>query len=239
MSAGHSTRRTPAHERLVRGPAEVFRATVADAGGCMRVSRFVSVGSQRGFTLLEILVVVVIVGVLVTFATLSVGGRSLDDRLEFEARRLEKTFQLALEEAEIKGLLIGFRYTPDRYEFVGLNAEGKWAAYAESGPFRARALTRPFEILLSVEGRPVPPAQDPKDEESEPEPSPGTAQRPHGLLLRVIAHQFVRLDGVELHASCLSRKQLLRTRLRPVRGEGGNEVVPHRAVRRLVRDTGT
>lgn len=170
MSAGHSTRRTPAHERLVQGPAEVFRATVADAGGCMRVSRFVSVGSQRGFTLLEILVVVVIVGVLVTFATLSVGGRSLDDRLEFEARRLEKTFQLALEEAEIKGLLIGFRYTPDRYEFVGLNAEGKWAAYAESGPFRARALTRPFEILLNVEGRSVPPAQDPKDEESEPEP---------------------------------------------------------------------
>ena len=103
-------------------------------------------------------------------ATLSVGGRSLDDRLEFEARRLEKTFQLALEEAEIKGLLIGFRYTPDRYEFVGLNAEGKWAAYAESGPFRARALTRPFEILLNVEGRSVPPAQEPKDEESEPEP---------------------------------------------------------------------
>jgi len=119
---------------------------------------------QQGFTLLEILVVVLIIGILVTFASLSISNRALEDRLEFEARRLDKTLRLALEEAEIKGLLIGFRYLPDRYEFITLGEKGQWQPYA-SGPLRPHALTAPFEIELRVEGRVAPPAQEPEKSE--------------------------------------------------------------------------
>lgn len=123
---------------------------------------------QQGFTLLEILVVVLIIGILVTFASLSISNRALEDRLEFEARRLDKTLQLALEEAEIKGLLIGFRYLPDRYEFITPGEKGQWQPYA-SGPLRPHPLSAPFEIELRVEGRVAPPAQEPEKSDEKDE----------------------------------------------------------------------
>jgi general secretion pathway protein H len=104
------------------------------------------------------LVVVVIIGILAAFATMSIGNRALDDRLEVESRRLEQTMRLASEEAEAKGVEIGFRYTQYGYEFLATDKDGKWQPYAESGPLRGRTLATPFFAELHVEGRLVPPA---------------------------------------------------------------------------------
>lgn len=116
--------------------------------------------ASGGFTLVEILVVMVIVGIILTFAVLSVGDRAALDTLDTESRRLEQLFKLAQEDAELKGYEIGFRLLDTRYEFLAVNPEGHWTAFSE-GMFRARKLTAPLIYRLWVEGRAVPPAQDP------------------------------------------------------------------------------
>jgi general secretion pathway protein H len=112
-----------------------------------------------GFTLVEVMVVVLIIGIMLTFATLSVGDRAAGDTLDLEARRLEQLFRLASEEAELKGYEIGFRHTPTVYQFVAVNAEGDWQALTE-GPLRPREIPPLLSLRLRVDGRPVPPAQD-------------------------------------------------------------------------------
>ena len=60
-----------------------------------------------GFTLLELLVVVLLIGIIANFAVLSMSGRALTDKLSVEAQRLNQLVQLAAEEAQVKGLNLG------------------------------------------------------------------------------------------------------------------------------------
>lgn len=76
-----------------------------------------SSSAHGGFSLLEVLVVVFIIGVLATMFTLSVGVIGGDRQLEKETDRLVALIDLAREEAVIEGREIGLRFFKDRYEF--------------------------------------------------------------------------------------------------------------------------
>lgn len=107
-----------------------------------------------GFTLLELLVVVVIIGILITFAMLSISNRAVSDRLETEAARLQQLFEVAREDAELQGIELGFIRTDFGYAFLVAN-EGRWMPIPE-GPLRTRPLPPPMTLWLQVDGREVP-----------------------------------------------------------------------------------
>lgn len=134
---------------------------------------------QQGFTLLEVMVVVLIVGVMVTFASLSIGSRVNEDKLETEARRAEAIIKLASEEAEAKGVEIGLRFTEGGYRLLTLDSSRKWQDYEIGGPLRRRSFQSPFALDLRVEGRPIvlPPELTPEQEKALAESAELKSQR--------------------------------------------------------------
>ena len=73
---------------------------------------------SQGFSLLELLVVVFIIGILATMFTLSVGVLGSDNELEKEVKRLQALVSLAREEAVMNGRELGLHFYPDGYEFA-------------------------------------------------------------------------------------------------------------------------
>lgn len=135
----------------------------------------------RGFTLLEVLVVVVIIGIVASFAVLAIGNRSLDDRLGLEARRLEELIRYAADEAVLQGAELGFARTTEGYAFFSLREEQteqglvrRWVPMDAGTPLRPRLLEPVYRLELRVDGRPVGPLQPPE---------PGSELKPQVLLM--------------------------------------------------------
>ena len=73
---------------------------------------------ERAFTLIEILVVLVIIGILSAVAFLSFGILSDDDSMGREARRISSLIQLVTDEATTQGRDFGLEFMAAGYRFV-------------------------------------------------------------------------------------------------------------------------
>lgn len=102
---------------------------------------------DQGFTLIELVVVIFIVGVIVTLAVLSVSGRGRSDQVELEARRIGELIRLAGERAIIYGEDYGLAIAQREYAFLVLTDEGWLPA---DGPLRQRQIPEPIELSLSI-----------------------------------------------------------------------------------------
>jgi general secretion pathway protein H len=109
--------------------------------------------ASRGFSLIEILVVVAIVGVLALVVTLSIGG-STDRQVRREAERFQALIGQACEQAELSGREIGVFVDTGGYAFR-LLAGADWLDLPGDSPLRPRSWIDGLRIELSREGRPV------------------------------------------------------------------------------------
>jgi general secretion pathway protein H len=105
---------------------------------------------EHGFSLLELLVVIVIIAILFTFTTLAIRGTSPEELLETEARRLDQLLQLALEEAILRGMEYGLEFTPNSYRFL-LYIENTWQPLEADRLLRERQLPENMEFELEIE----------------------------------------------------------------------------------------
>jgi general secretion pathway protein H len=77
-----------------------------------------------GFTLLELMVVLVLIGIIFSFATLSMRGDDLAELMEREAQRLEMLLAVASDEAVLRGDELALYVEDNGYEFMTLVQDG-------------------------------------------------------------------------------------------------------------------
>lgn len=106
----------------------------------------------RGFTLIEILVVLTIIGIILATARLSFGTAGSERAAEDEARRFAELLNLVAEQAVLRASEYGVRTEADGYRFY-LHKQGEWQPIEDDPLLRPRKLPTNLHGQLSVQGQ--------------------------------------------------------------------------------------
>jgi general secretion pathway protein H len=111
---------------------------------------------SKGFTLIEILVVVVIMAVVISLAVLSLGVTGRDSQLDEESRRIQGLIGLLHERALLEGRDFGMNIEPSGYEFlVYVPAHDRWEKMKQDQQFRHRELPKGLSFQLELDSQTV------------------------------------------------------------------------------------
>lgn len=109
-----------------------------------------------GFTLIEILVVLVIIAIVISFAVLSIGVTGRDRELDEESRRIEGLVGLLQERAVLEGRDFGLLVEPNHYQFVVYRTRRqRWESFDQEREFRRRDLPKGLSFELVLDSRVV------------------------------------------------------------------------------------
>jgi general secretion pathway protein H len=111
---------------------------------------------SHGFTLLEILVVIVIIGVMVSMATLSIGVLGADREVKEEAERFWAVLRQAREEAELQAIDVAIFVGQTDYEFLRFDTRrNEWTPIVEDKLYAQRTLPEGLRFRLWLENREI------------------------------------------------------------------------------------
>jgi general secretion pathway protein H len=106
--------------------------------------------NPHGFTLLELLVTLVIIGIIVSLATLSLGNNEAR-QVQQEVDRLSALIELAKEEALFNAQELGISFWQNGYAFSHLEDQ-QWVPVVGDNELRPRTLPEGLSMALYLEG---------------------------------------------------------------------------------------
>jgi general secretion pathway protein H len=111
---------------------------------------------QRGFTLLEVLVVMLIIALLTSAAILSLGSTGKDSGLEKERDRLAALMSYVRERGAMLTIEYGMRCGPHGYRFVYFDHRtNQWQPETVDETLRVRHLPAGLKLGLVIEGHQI------------------------------------------------------------------------------------
>lgn len=119
---------------------------------------------QSGFTLLEVLLVVLLMGLAAAAVTYTTSGADQHKTLERTARQFIAASELVLDETILSGRFIGIVIDKQHYEFVYYD-EGKWKPLQQDRLLAAKQMDPGVEMHLVLDGLPLT-QDDEEDDES-------------------------------------------------------------------------
>ena len=118
------------------------------------MKRSLSFHRQSGFTLLEVLLVAMLMGLVATAVTLSMGGARGDRELDKQARRFMATLQQAQEYSVMDGRLLGLRVEENGWQFMSRDPKDrKWRALTGDRLLGPVTLPEGMTLAVELEGR--------------------------------------------------------------------------------------
>jgi len=109
-----------------------------------------------GFTLLELMIVVLIIGIVMAGVVLSINFAGKDTDLETESKRLVSLMNYTREQAELQTRQYGIFFGQHGYAFVVYDGrQGVWRTVNEDDALRQRTLPSGLDFKLVVDARPI------------------------------------------------------------------------------------
>lgn len=105
-----------------------------------------------GFTLIEILAVVVIIGIVTAVAVISIKGLSGRSNEAQAAERLAGRIQLASENARLENIQYGLKIKTHQYEFLIYNNQGQWLPVTKDPVLGGHDLPPGMKLEVSTQG---------------------------------------------------------------------------------------
>jgi general secretion pathway protein H len=158
---------------------------------------------SKGFTLVEILVVMLIIAVIISLTVLTVSSTGRDSQLDEESRRIEGLVGLLHERALLEGRDFGLRIEPAAYEFVVYDPRrDRWMMLDQEREFRHRELPKGISFQLQLDSQTVVIKPIDRNLSSGQQPNPQVAIAASGegtpfrlILLRQATQAKAAVDG--------------------------------------------
>lgn len=119
-----------------------------------------------GFTLLEVIAVITIIGIILSIAVLYVDRDEVADKMDEEARRLQQLLVMAREEAILQNQQLAVAFSEHQYSFERYTG-ADWEPLVDDRLFRARGIGTLLRMSLVLDGEVIEFAADEPSETDE------------------------------------------------------------------------